>query len=106
LPEEEKPLKVVRPDSVKHGQEFNFGGVIMKLIEVNRLKHPWGSDTYIAAYKIIDTRSNPVFESPVAHLFLSSGVNVAEEMRKVVTLYESQRKAIFNVKIPEVEEKG
>lgn len=105
MPEEEKPLKVVRPDSVKHGQEFNFSGVIMKLIEVNRLKHPWGNDTFIAAYKIIDTRAQPVFESPVAHLFLSTGSNVAEEMKKVVDLYETQRKVIFNVKLPKAEEK-
>lgn len=100
----EKPVKVVRPYSVKHGQEFNFHGVIMKVLEVNKIKHPWGTETYMAAYKIIDTRIMPNFVSPVAHLFLTVNQNVAEEMAKVVDLYDKQREVIFNVKIPEAEE--
>lgn len=105
MAEEEKPAKPVKVDSVKHGQEFNFKGVLIKLVEINQLKHPWGPSTYILAYKLIDTRSRPVFTSPVAHLFLLNNSDVKGEMQKVVDLYEQTRESIFNVKLPVVEEK-
>lgn len=96
-----KPLKNIFARDAKHSQEFNFNGVAVKLIEVNRLQHPFGPDTFTIAYKIVDSRVTPFFESPVAHLFLQSDSNVIAEMKKVVDLYEQTRESIFKVKIPE-----
>lgn len=95
-----KPVKVVRPEDSKRGQEFNFSGVIIKIIEVNRAKFKMLPDQFTVAWKLIDTRVIPPFESQVAHLFLTASSNLHEEVRKVVDLYEQQRESIFKVKLP------
>lgn len=104
MPEEETKLKTVRVANVKAGQEFNFSGVMVKLLELNPLKHPWGKTTYILSYKLIDTRPRPIFTSQVAHLFLDDSSNVTAEMKKAVDLYEQQRETLFGIKLPVVEE--
>lgn len=102
MPEEKPVVKVVRPEDSKRGQEFNFGGVIIKLIEVNRMKLKMLPDQFTVAYKIIDSRVQPAFESQVAHLFLTATSNLNAEVKKVVDLYEQQRESIFNVKLPKI----
>jgi len=99
------PVKNVYPRDVKNGQEFAFGGVTLKLVEVNRLKHVYGPDTFIVAYQLIDARATPPYTSPVAHLFLNQESNLLAEMKKVVDLYEQIRESVLKVIIPKPPEK-
>jgi hypothetical protein len=105
LSEKKEVKKNIYPRDSRVGMEFAFGGVACKLIEVNKINHPFTGDSYTVAYKIIDTRVVPAFESPVAHLFLNPNSNVLSEIKEVVDHYNEIRENIFKIKIPKEEEK-
>ena len=105
-------VKFVSPDDSKAGDQHAFGGVRLDLYEIRRNQHQWGKDTYVIAYKVVDTRVAPVFQSPMAHLFLTKGFcvkcksqdcehnNVKRACKAVVDHYEEIHESIFKVKLP------
>lgn len=78
----------IAPANIKVGAMIAFGGVAMEIVEVNEVKHPFGSSTFNVAYRVHDNRQAPPFVSPTAHLFVSKHTNLRQEFAKVVAHYE------------------
>jgi len=84
----ERDYRALRVTDARAGKQHEFDGVVIEVVEVNRVKNPFGSDTYTVAYRIRDVRQSPVFVSQVAHLFVGATTDLMKEFRKVRDHYE------------------